>query len=242
MDWGALLLRGIVFALLAFPVRAETATVAVATNFLTTASELAAAYGIESGHEIVVAHGSTGRLYAQIENGAPFDLFLSADTARTDWLVADGKAVDRMTYAFGKLVLVSRADLPYDVAAALADRRIALAEPSVAPFGAAALEVIESFGLDPEKLDLVYGDSVGQAAALFATGNTELGFLAASQLPLLEDTVAVLALKGRHQPIRQDAVLLRRGQDNPAAPGFFAFLGSEAARALIAGAGYGVPE
>lgn len=242
MDRGALLLRGIVFALLAFPARAETATVAVATNFLTTASELAEAYGIETGHEIVVAHGSTGRLYAQIENGAPFDLFLSADTARPDWLEIDGKAVDRMTYAFGKLVLVFHTDIPDDPAAALADRRIALAEPSVAPFGAAALEVFEWFKLDPYKLDLVYGDSVGQAAALFATGNAELGFLAASQVSLLEDTVAVLAMEDRHEPIRQDAILLRRGQDNPAATGFFAFLGSEAALAMIAGAGYGVPE
>lgn len=226
----------------ALPARAGEATVAVAANFLTTAETLAELFEYKTGDQILLAHGSTGRLYAQILNGAPYDLFLSADAERPDLLVAEGVATDRMTYALGQMVLVSRDALGDDLGAALAGRRIALADPAVAPYGVAAMEVLGAAELPPDDPGLVFGDSVGQTAALFATGNAEAAFVAQSQVPLLDDGTEVRALEGLYTPIRQDAVLLARGRENTAAAAFFAFLAGDEATAAIRTAGYGVPE
>lgn len=242
------MLRGLVASLALFfaaaPALAERATVAVAANFLTTAEDLAGLYAYRSGHEIVLAHGSTGRLYAQIVNGAPFDLFLAADAVRPAALEEAGLTSARMIYALGRLVLVSRGspDAGTDLAALVEGRRVALADPAVAPYGGAAIEALEAAGRAPETLDLVYGDSVGQVAALFSTGNADLAFLAASQVPLLGDGIAVHALEGLYTPIRQDAVLLVRSGGNTAAEGFFAYLAGAEAAGVIRAAGYGVPE
>ena len=226
--------------LIAFPAWSGEATVAVAANFLTTAEALAEAYKYESGHEIVLAHGSTGRLYAQIVNGAPFDVFLAADAARPEALEEDDRTVERMTYALGRLVLVSREPLGA-LSDALKANRVALADPAVAPYGAAALQVLDAAGVSRSDADLVYGDSVGQVAALFATGNADLAFLAVSQLPALGEGSIVTELDGYHEPIQQDAVLLTEPAENEAAAGFFAFLAGQSAATLIAEAGYGVP-
>ncbi len=223
----------------AFSALAEEATVAVAANFLTTAETLAAAYEAATGDRIVLAHGSTGRLYAQIVNGAPFDVFLAADAARPAALEEAGRSAARETYALGQLVLVARIPLD-DPAKSMAGRTVALADPAVAPYGAAAAEVLERLGATPGAL--VYGDSVGQVAALFTTGNAEMAFLAASQLPLLGEDIQTARFEGLYTPIVQDAVLLDRGAENPAARGFFDYLAGPAAAEVIRAAGYGVPE
>lgn len=227
--------------LLSTPAIAAQATVAVAANFLTTAEQLAERYEAASGHEIILAHGSTGRLYAQIVNGAPFDMFLSADTERPDRLEGEDRVAERRAYAIGRLVLVSRTEVD-DLARELERNRIALADPAVAPFGAAALEVLSSLDLDPQTLDIVSPDSVGQVAAFFETGNVALAFVASSQLPYLSAPVFEVPVEALHTPIRQDAVLLARAVDNEAAKGFFAFLAAPEALRIIADAGYGVPE
>ncbi|MEM9032165.1 MAG: molybdate ABC transporter substrate-binding protein [Pseudomonadota bacterium] len=226
----------------ASPALSGEATLAVAANFLSTAEALVAAYENDSGHEITVAHGSSGRLFAQIVNGAPFDVFLSADAARPEALEAQGRTLAREVYAYGRLVLVSEAPITGDLATALKTARVALADPAVAPFGLAAAEVISEAGLSLDRIDAVYGDSVGQVAALWSTGNADLAFLAASQLAVLDADAATMALEGRHAPIRQEAVLLARAADNTAARGFFEFLQSGTAGALIVASGYALPE
>ncbi len=223
----------------AFSARAEEATVAVAANFLTTAETLAAAYEAATGDRIVLAHGSTGRLYAQIANGAPFDVFLAADAARPAALEEAGRSAARQTYALGQLVLVARTPLD-DPAEAMTGRTVALADPAVAPYGVAAVEVLQRIGATPGAL--VHGDSVGQVAALFTTGNAEMAFLAASQLPLLGDDIQAARFDGLYAPIVQDAVLLDRGTENAVARGFFDYLAGPAAAEMIRAAGYGVPE
>ncbi len=239
--YAAMLRRALVLALicLSAPVRAAgpppAITVAVAANFATTAAELVRAYRYETGQQVLVAEGSTGRLYSQIVAGAPFDLFLSADAERPARLLAEGRAAAVRTYAIGRLVVVSRADNA--VGQVLRGGRVALADPGVAPYGVAAMQAIASLGLDPADLDLVYGDSVGQVAALFFTGNVDAAFIARAQLSGLEAGVSVTDMDGRHAPIRQDAALL-----SPEGAAFFDWLGVPAARAIIAAAGYGLPE
>jgi molybdate transport system substrate-binding protein len=226
----------------AVPALAGEATIAVAANFLSTAEKLAALYEYQSGDVIVLAHGSTGRLYAQIRNGAPYDLFLAADDVRPEALEQAGVAAERAPYALGRLALVSREAVGADLAGALRGRRIAIADPAVAPYGEAALEAIEAIGLAASEVDLVYGDSVGQVAALFATGNVDLALLAQSQVPFLGADISARDLEGLYAPIRQDAVLLTRAADNPAAAGFFAYLLGDESAATIRADGYGVPE
>ncbi len=239
--YAAMLRRTLLLVLicLSAPVRAAdpppAITVAVAANFATTAAELVRSYRYETGQQVLLAEGSSGRLYAQIAAGAPYDVFLSADALRPARLLVEGRAARVRTYAMGRLVLVSRADNA--TAQVLQGGRVALADPAVAPYGVAALEAITSLGLDPAGLDLVYGDSVGQVAAMFATGNVDAAFLAQSQISGLEPGLTVVDMDGRHAPIRQDAALL-----TGAGAAFFDWLRSPAARAIITGAGYGLPE
>lgn len=223
---------------------ADEALVAVAANFSRTAEVLAEAYETESGHTITISSGSTGQLYARIVQGAPYDAFLSADAERPAWLVESGQAQagSRFTYGFGRLVLWS-ADpdrIGPDGRAALsgAFRYLAIANPRTAPYGAAAMETLESLGLTDAVSDrLVTGADVGAAYAFVASGNAELGFIALSQLPDGQGSVWIVP-EELHAPLAQDAVLLTRGADNPAAVGFLAFLRSDEARAMIEAAGY----
>lgn len=219
------------------PLRGAEATVAVAANFLPIARELEAAFEATGSHGITLAHGSTGRLYAQIVQGAPFDLFLSADTERPARLEAEGRAVTRAVYAVGRLVLVTRNGGPET----LGGQRIALADPEVAPYGRAAMEAFSALGYEPEDATLFFGDSVGQSANIFATGNATAAFLAEAQLGALPGVFERWPMDGRHEPILQEAALLTRGADNAAARAFFAFLTGPEGRAWITSAGYGVP-
>ena len=245
------LLLGLFFGGLAGPAAAGEAVVAVAANFSEVAERLAGDFERESGHRLTFVAGSTGKLYAQIVNGAPFDAFLAADQESPGRLEKEGLAVaeSRFTYATGRLTLWSSEPgrIGSDGAATLrqgAFRRLAIANPALAPYGAAARQTLENLGLWKRFKDrIVMGETIGQAHALVASGNAELGFVALSSVlsPRNEtrgsrwDVPADL-----HAPIRQDAVLLARGAGNPAARGFLDFLRSAKAKAVMATYGYGV--
>lgn len=229
-------------ALLPSVALAERATVAVAANFATTLERLVEQFEATSEHDIRTVPGSTGKLYTQIHHGAPFDLFLAADTERPDRLIADGLARkdDRMTYAIGRLVLWSATDTPSE---ALLRKgtipRLAIANPALAPYGAAAMEVLTHYALTGTRAPaLVMGENAAQTVAMLATGNIDHGLVPLSMAKAFDGKVWTLPATA-HSPIRQDAVLLKRAQDNPAARAFFAFLKSDAARAIIAADGYG---
>jgi molybdate transport system substrate-binding protein len=234
---------------LALPLRAETALVAVAANFASVAEELVAAFAADSGHKVVLTTGSTGKLFAQISNGAPFDLFLSADAATPERLHGLGHAAP-FPYAFGRLVLWVPGvapDTPPETALANA-RHIAIANPALAPYGIAATEALDAMGLTiTTQPRIVMGGNIGQAFALVATGAAEAGFVAASALPADAQGLDAQGLiwqvtQTLYAPIRQDAIVLTHGAENAAATGFAAYLQSPAAKAVIQNHGYGVPQ
>lgn len=216
-------------------VSAGEVTIAVAANFLTTAEEIGAAFEAKTGHEVTISHGATGLLYAQIEAGAPFDVFLAADQDRPARLKSEGRALATETYAIGRLVLVSRLPItPETAAEVFAGRTVALADPTTAPYGLAATRAMERLGLDTATFRPVLVANVGQVASVFVSGNADLAFVAVSQLSRLE-APHVLPLDGIAPGIAQDAALLT---DDEAARAFWEYLVSPEARALIETAGY----
>ncbi|MEM7221087.1 MAG: molybdate ABC transporter substrate-binding protein [Pseudomonadota bacterium] len=226
-------------------VQAETALVAVATNFAPALDALAAEFAAATPHRIRSVSGSTGKLYAQIERGAPFDVLLAADARRPALLEAQGRfavAQTRFTYALGRLVLWSREPIAPEanLAAELSGaRRLALANPRLAPYGLAATQTLASLGLSGALAPrLVYGENVGQAHALASTGNAS-HVLTARALAHGASLPVPVTL---HEPIRQDAILLARGAANPAARAWLAYLRGAAGRACIRAHGYDVPE
>lgn len=223
------------------PLAAAEALAAVAANFARPAEQLAARFERDSGHRVRLALGSTGKLYAQIVRGGPYDLFLAADAERPARLVADGRAVraSQVTYAVGRLALIRHDDRrPSPAWLAAGDfRRLAIANPRLAPYGLAAEQALHGLGLAATlRPKLVFGENIGQAFALVATGNAEAGLVALAQVEARQHWLVPAAL---HAPIRQDAVLLVRGAGNPAAEGFLAYLRTDAAQAAIAAFGYG---
>jgi molybdate transport system substrate-binding protein len=244
------LLAALLLALPA-PANAAQALVAVAANFAVPLETLRATFERDSGHRLSVAIGSTGKLYAQIVHGAPFDVMLAADRERPRRLEAEGHAVagSRLTYALGRLALWSRdvGRIGADGAAVLRAgkfRRLAMANPDLAPYGAAARQALMALGLyDALRSRIVLGENIGQTFAMVATGNAELGFVALSSLREPDNAAGGshwLVPAEFHEPIRQDAVLLVHGADNPAAQAFLAYLKSPAAQPLIVRFGYGV--
>ena len=216
--------------------------VAVASNFLTTAEELAQKFEADTGHTVTMSHGATGQLYAQIDAGAPFDVFLAADAKRPELLVQSGRASDTGTYALGKLVLVGSSDIARDSASeVVVGRTVALADPTVAPYGLASTAAMERLKLDTATFRPVLVANVGQVATVFASGNADFAFVSAAQVPLLNPSSA-LELDGLHPSITQDAALLTRAQNNPAAAAFWNWLFSNNATSLIARSGYDLPE
>ncbi|MCM2563607.1 molybdate ABC transporter substrate-binding protein [Lutimaribacter sp. EGI FJ00015] len=230
--------------------RAETALAAVAANFAETAEALLPAFRKATGHDVELTTGSTGKLYAQIGAGAPFDLLLSADTATPTRLLEDGNAISgtEFTYAVGRLALWS-ADpdrIGDNGRAALENpdlRFVAIANPNLAPYGVAAREALTSLGLwAPLQPKIVMGQNIGQTNSMVASGAAEIGFVALSAVlsPRAE-------AKGSHwdipqdlfTPIRQNAVLLNPGADNEAARAFLDFLRTPEATAVIDRFGYG---
>lgn len=243
------LLAGVVLCVSTAAGAAET-VVAVAANFRPVAEVLARDFGATTAHTVRITSGSTGKLYAQIVSGAPFDVFLSAD-ARTPALLEEagfGVAGSRFTYAHGRLALFVRdpallGDDLRDTLRQAGIRRIAIANPALAPYGQAAQEVLDAIGGPGAFADrIVTGENVAQAFAFVATGNADAGFVALSnvlQAAGEHDGDWLEVPSGRHAPIRQDAVLLRHGAGNPAAIAFLEFLAGGAARERIAASGYG---
>lgn len=231
-------------------VPASQARVAVAANFTAVAELLARQYAAQSGNHIALSAASTGKLYAQISHGAPFDVLLAADQATPRRLVDDGFAVrsSLYDYASGRLVLWSRdAKLIVDGDGEATLRRhdfhkLAIANPELAPYGAAARDVLRHVGrwqaLQPR---LVLGENVGQAAQFVLSGNADAGLLPCSLVLEVQRQVGGSAWPipaDWHRPIIQSAVLLTRGRNNPAARGFLAYLRSAAARRIIIAHGY----
>jgi molybdate transport system substrate-binding protein len=238
----------LVLSLWPLAARADTALIAVAANFAKTAERLAQGFSAAaSGHEIEISTGATGTLAAQIRNGAPFTLFLSADEKRPMELEAEGLAVpgSRFTYALGKLVLWGPDPrwVVLDPAASLADpelKRLAIANPELAPYGRAAQEALTALGLwDSVQPKLVRGEDIAQTYQFVASRNAELGFVALSQV-MDQSGSRWEVPQDLYTPIRQQAVLLQPGKGNAAATVFLDYLRSEPAREIIRAAGYGV--
>lgn len=239
---------GLALALVPLELSADDALVAAAANFAEPLTRLERTFEASHPHRLRVAVGSTGKLYAQVLHGAPFDILLAADQERPTLLERAGLAVpgSRRTYAVGRLTLWS-ADperIQGDAAALLEAgnfRRLAMANPALAPYGAAAREVLQGFGLYATLRDrIVTAENIGQTHAMVATGNAEIGFVAASGIRESDEGSRWQVPADLHAPIRQDAVLLAHGADNPAAQQFLEFLHGERARAIISDYGYGV--
>ncbi|WP_242634414.1 molybdate ABC transporter substrate-binding protein [Marinobacter salicampi] len=238
----------LVVALQAAPARAAEALVAVASNFSATAEALAQRFEAQTGHTITFSFGSTGKLYAQIAHGAPFDAFLAADEERPARAEAEGHALpgSRFTYAEGKLVLWSPVAGRFEEGEAWLMqqdfRRLAIANPKTAPYGRAARDLLEQLGIiDQVQKRLVRGESIAQAFQFAATRNTDAGLVALAQLSD-EDTQNGSywpVPEHYYEPIYQQAVLLMRGQDNEAARDWLEFLQQPEALELIEQHGYG---
>jgi molybdate transport system substrate-binding protein len=231
-------------------VAAGEVRVAVASNFAPTLHELTRDFEKTTKDRVLVSSGSTGKLYAQIINGAPFEIFLAADVARPRQLELEGAAVEqtRFTYALGRLALWSPRPAVVDGTDAVLReggfRHIALANPRTAPYGTAAMELLKGLDLwDTVESRIVFGENIAQAFSFVSTGNAELGLVALTQVMGLDDGSRGsfwIVPRRLHPPIRQQAVLLAAGQDNPAAVRFVSYLRSQAARSIIERAGYDV--
>lgn len=231
------------------PVMADEVKVAVAANFALTLQKLAPGFEKQTGHRLVASPGSSGKLYAQIKNGAPFQVLLSADDETPARLEADNMAVkgSRFTYAVGRLALWSAdrklIDGRPEVLKTDRFKHLAIANPALAPYGQAALQTLEKLGLQKAlQSRLVTGENIAQTHQFVASGNAELGFVALSQV-MVDGQMGArsfwLVPPSMHDSIRQDAVLLNRGKESVAAKELLKYLQSQEARALIANSGYG---
>ena len=220
--------------------------VAVAANFTEPAREIAARFREKTGHEAVLIFGASGAFFTQITHDAPFEVFLSADEERPRLAVEKGFAVpdSRFTYAIGKLVLWSRVLDVADGKATLSAgkfSKLAIANPNSAPYGAAAVESMTALGVfDALQRKLVRGNSISQAFQFIDTRNAELGFVALAQLHGVTAGTQWLVPENLHSPIRQDAVLLKRGANDEASKAFLAFLKEPEVRTIIESFGYSI--
>jgi molybdate transport system substrate-binding protein len=238
---------------LSISVQAEQLTAAIAANFAGTIKQLKPLFEHESGHRLITSFASSGTLFAQIHNGAPFDVFLSADEQRPQQLIRDGLGVadSAFIYASGQLVLwSSQAELVDPQGNILRDghwpekgiHHIALANPKTAPYGRAAMETLEAMQLvELTKPYRVTGQNIAQTFQFVASGNAQLGFIAEAQVLALvkgERSTYWRVPKEMHSPIQQMAVMLNRGQKNSAAVAFLKFLQSPQAQSIIRARGY----
>ncbi|HET8848617.1 MAG TPA: molybdate ABC transporter substrate-binding protein [Marinobacter sp.] len=240
-----LLLTGL--ALVSHCAVAGSVTLAVAANFTDTTHTLVERFEAATGHTAVVSYGSTGKLYAQIRNGAPYDVFMAADARRPALLESDGTGVSgtRFTYARGTLVLWSPDQNAFGVPAEyLAQQpfsRLAIANPKTAPYGLAARQVLEHLDLwQALQPKLVRGGSIAQAFQFIASGNAAAGFVALAQVKAWPDQAGTLwqIPQSHYDPIEQQAILLARAADNVAARDWLAFLKSPDAIKIIQSDGY----
>jgi len=230
--------------------QADEVSVAVAANFTAPMNAIAAEFAKDTGHKAQLAFGATGKFYAQIKNGAPFQMLLSADDETPAKLEKEGLAdpASRFTYAIGTLVLWSAqpgyVDAKGDVLKKGQFNKLALANPKLAPYGKAAIEVLTGMGLiEGLTPRLVQGENIAQTYQFASTGNAELGFVALSQV--MKDgkisSGSGWIVPGKlHAPIRQDAVILSTGQGNAAAIALMKYLKGDKARAIIRGYGYDI--
>ena len=230
---------------IAFPARAETVHVAVAANFTAPARVLADLFTQQSGHRVILSFGSSGQLYAQITQAAPYDVFLSADAQRPAKLLQEGHAVPgtQMTYAIGKLALWSRDQRADAGEAALRSpfTKLAIANPAAAPYGGAALDVLQRLGLMAQlQPRLVQGTSIAQTFQFVETGNAELGFIALSQIDGGNRGGRWIVPQSLYEPLLQDGVVTKQGERNHAARDFMSFLTTPAARDVMTRFGYEV--
>ncbi len=225
--------------------------VAVAANFAAPMKSLATAFERESGHRAIISLGATGQLAAQIRQGAPYGVLLSADAAIPRKLASEGYALaeTQRTYAIGRLVLWSRdanyVDAKGDVLRRGDFRRVAIANPKLAPYGAAAQQTLRALGvLEKLRPKIVEGANINQAFKFVASGNAELGFVALSQVMTdgeLNSGSAWIVPANLHEPIKQDVVLLSKGKDNSAAVALIKYLDAQHARDIIGSYGYELP-
>jgi molybdate transport system substrate-binding protein len=223
-------------------------TVAVAANFTAPMQKIAQAFEQDTGHKAQLAFGSTGKFYAQITNGAPFAVLLAADDETPARLEKEGVAIagTRFTYATGRLALWSKSPhLVDDTGEVLRSNRfqkIAIADFKLAPYGVAAMEVINKLGVQANVVPkLVQGESIGQTYQFVSTENAQLGFVALSQISRdgrITQGSAWVVPQSLHTPLKQDAVLLSYGKDNPAALALLKFLQADKAKTIIRQYGY----
>lgn len=227
---------------------AEEINVAVASNFTSAMNDIVAEFEQHSGHKVLLSFGSSGKIYAQIKNGAPFQAFFSADQAKPAALQEDGLVVghSRFTYAVGALALWSSKPGLVDDKASILKRgnfnKLALANPRLAPYGLAAVEVLESLQLkNATEPKWVQGENIAQTWQFVSTGNADIGFVALSQImsegKIVEGSVWVVPAD-LHSPIKQDAVLLRKGANSEAAIALLNFVRGEQSRKIIEAYGY----
>ncbi|MCA5969771.1 MULTISPECIES: molybdate ABC transporter substrate-binding protein [Pseudomonas] len=227
---------------------ADEVQVAVAANFTAPIQAIATDFEKDTGHKLVAAFGATGQIYTQIKNGAPFEVFLSADDTTPAKLEQEGDTVkgSRFTYAVGTLALWSAKDGYVDskgqVLKANQYQHLSIANPKTAPYGLAATQVLSKLDLtEATKAKIVEGQSITQAYQFVSTGNAELGFVALSQIykdGKLTSGSAWIVPDDLHDPIKQDAVILNKGKDSAAAKALVEYLKGPKAAAIIKSFGY----
>lgn len=229
-------------------VQADEVQVAVAANFTAPIQAIAVDFEKDTGHKLIAAYGATGQFYTQIKNGAPFEVFLAADDSTPEKLEKEGDIVpgSRFTYAIGTLALWSAKEGYVDPKGEVLKKNdykhLSIANPKTAPYGLAATQVLAKEGLtDKVKAKLVEGQNITQAYQFVSTGNAELGFVALSQIykdGKVTEGSAWIVPESLHDPIKQDAVILKKGENNPAAKALADYLKSPKATAIIKSYGY----
>lgn len=229
-------------------VQADEVQVAVAANFTAPIQAIAADFEKDTGHKLVAAYGATGQFYTQIKNGAPFEVFLSADDTTPEKLEKEGDTVkgSRFTYAVGTLALWSAKEGYVDGKGEVLKKNeyqhLSIANPKAAPYGLAATQVLEKLTLtEATKAKIVEGQNITQAYQFVSTGNAELGFVALSQIykdGKVSSGSAWIVPADMHDPIKQDAVILNKGKDNAAAKALVEYLKGPKAAAVIKSYGY----
>ena len=223
-------------------------SVAVAANFTAPMQKIAAQFEQDTGHKAVLSFGATGKFYAQIKNGAPFGILLAADDATPEKIAREGlgDGATRFTYAIGQLVLWSKQPGYVDAEGKVLQKtdwqHIAIANPKLAPYGLAAMQTLDKLGLTAQvQPRVVTGENIGQTYQFAASGNAQLGFVALSQVTedgKLREGSAWVVPGNLHEPIRQDAIVLKPGQGNAAAAALMDYLRGAKARAVIKSYGY----
>lgn len=229
-------------------VQADEVQVAVAANFTAPIQAIASEFEKDTGHKLIAAYGATGQFYTQIKNGAPFEVFLAADDSTPEKLEKEGDIVpgSRFTYAIGTLALWSAKDGYVEDAGKVLEKNqfkhLSIANPKAAPYGLAATQVLAKLGLtDKVKDKIVEGQNITQAYQFVSTGNAELGFVALSQIfkdGKVSHGSAWIIPETMHDPIKQDAVILKKGENNPAAKALTEYLKGPKAEAIIKSYGY----